>query len=55
MSNTNKRKRKEWDVGRILRKLLIAAAPFVWRKYRDRSKRKKDGAPRDGSRSGNQS
>jgi hypothetical protein len=31
-------------MGSILRKLLIAAAPFVWRKYRDRRKSKKNGS-----------
>lgn len=28
-------------MGSILKKLLVAAAPFAWRKYRERSKRKK--------------
>lgn len=50
LSNTGKSTRKEWDVGIIIRRLLIAAAPFLWRKYRNRSKRKKDGADRSGGR-----
>lgn len=30
-------------MGSILRKLLMAAAPFIWRKYRGRGKRRKSG------------
>ncbi len=30
-------------MGSILKKLLMAAAPFIWRKYRNRSKSKKSG------------
>jgi len=28
-------------MGSLLKKLLMAAAPFIWRKYRDRGKGKK--------------
>jgi hypothetical protein len=30
-------------MGRLIKRLLILAAPFVWRKFQERRRRKKEG------------
>ena len=40
---TGFRRRRFDGMGRLIRRLLILAAPFVWRKFQERRRRKKEG------------
>lgn len=35
-------------MGRLIRRLLILAAPFIWRKFRQRQRRNKGESDREG-------